>query len=166
MHAAACRIRTDATFPPIKYLTDLQPSHQSLSEPGNFSFRKILPPPARPNFTPATRTERRSAQVRSQPPPPPLMLRNGGSGGGCSLRCPQFHNRPLARAQPRRTSTSARPPQSPPPPMLAQRGFRGPAACVCASSTSPPLRAIGYASRNPTASGLPTRSRFAPSNTP
>jgi hypothetical protein len=50
-------------------------------------------------------------------------------------------------------------------PSASQRGFRGPAACVCGSSTSPPLRAIRYASRNPTASGPPTRSRFAPSNT-
>ena len=72
----------------------------------------------------------------------------------------------LARPQPQRTRTGARPPQSPPPPMLAQRGFRGPAACVCGNSTSPPLRAIRYASRNPTTAGPPTRSRFAPSNTP
>ena len=32
------------------------------------------------------------------------------------------------------------------------------------NSTDPPLRAIGYASRNPAASGLPTRSCFAPTN--
>jgi len=32
------------------------------------------------------------------------------------------------------------------------------------NSTTPPLRAIGYASRNPAASGPPTRSRFATTN--
>jgi hypothetical protein len=98
---------------------------------GNFSFRKIAPrrkhhthravaPTSR--FALANTARRRSAWRRSQPAPPPPMLRNGGSGAVCSLRSPQSDARPLTRAQPRRTRTSARPPQSPSPPLLRNGG--------------------------------------------